>query len=115
AELDKVIGRATGKSFAELLIANILDPLDMNETAPNVPTIVSTKSPNSAGEVAETEVKAAVMDLIAGFNSGNVDQIQRRLAPQQNRFYGEGGFLARFIDPAELGNAFRSGVKVKME
>ena len=46
AELDKVIQRATGKSFGELLIANILDPLGMNETAPNVPTIVGTKSPN---------------------------------------------------------------------
>src|SRR5688572_909991 len=51
AELDKVVERATGKSFAELLIANILDPLGMNETAPNVPTIVSTKSPSAAGEV----------------------------------------------------------------
>src|SRR6187455_899058 len=65
AELDKVVQRASGKSFGELLIANILDPLDMSETAPNVPTIVSTKSPNAAGETAETEVKAAVMDLIA--------------------------------------------------
>ena len=37
AELDKVIEKATGKSFAELLIANILDPLGMNETAPSVP------------------------------------------------------------------------------
>ena len=88
-----MVERATGKSFAELLIANILDPLGMNETAPNVPTIVSTKSPNAAGQAAETEVKAAVMDLIAGFNSGNVDQIQQRLAPQQNRFYGEDRFL----------------------
>src|SRR6185295_18849944 len=114
AELDKVIGRATGKSFAELLIANILDPLSMNETAPNVPTIVSTKSPNAAGQTAETEVKAAVMDIVAGFNSGNVDQIQRRLAPDQNRFYGEGGFLTRFIDAAELGGAFRAGFRVKM-
>src|SRR5688572_32639494 len=51
AELDKVVERASGKSFAELLIANILDPLGMNETAPNVPTIVSTKSPSAAGEV----------------------------------------------------------------
>src|SRR6185369_16570729 len=50
-----------------------------------------------------------------GFNAGNVDQIQQRLAPQQNRFYGEGGFLARFINVAELGGAFKSGVKVKME
>jgi len=115
AELDKVIERATGKSFAELLIANILDPLGMNETAPNVPTIVSTKSPNAAGQAAETEVKAVVMDIIAGFNSGNVNQIQQRLAPQQNRFYSEGGFLSRFIDVADLGGAFQSGLKVKME
>src|SRR6185295_10621248 len=61
AELDKVIEKATGKSFAELLIANILDPLDMNETAPNVPRIVSTKSPNTTSQAAESEVKAALM------------------------------------------------------
>jgi len=118
AELDKVIERATGKSFAELLIANILDPLGMNETAPNVPRIVSTRSPNAAGEVvraAEAEVKAAVMDIISGFNSGNVDQIARRLAPQQNRFQGEGGFLTSFIDATELRGAFQAGFKVKME
>ena len=66
AELDKVVERATGKSFAELLIANILEPLGMNETAPNVPTMVSTKSPNAAGQAAESEVKAAVMDIVAG-------------------------------------------------
>ena len=118
AELDKVIERATGKSFAELLIANILDPLGMNDTAPNVPTIVSTKSPNAAGDVAraaEAEVKAAVMDLVAGFNSGNVDQIERRLAPGQNRFYAEGGFLTRFIDAAELKGAFQAGFKLNIE
>lgn len=115
AELDKVIERATGKSFAELLIANILDPLGMNETAPNVPTIVSTRSPNATGEAAEAEVKAAVMDIVGGYNSGNVDQIERRLAPQQNRFYSEGGFLNRFIDAAELWGAFQSGLKIKIE
>ena len=115
AELDKVVERASGKSFAELLIANILDPLGMNETAPNVPTIVGTKSPNSAGQSAETEVKAAVMDLVGGFNSGNVDQIQQRLAPQQNRFQGNGGFLISFIDATELRGAFQAGFKVKME
>ncbi|HEU4638893.1 MAG TPA: serine hydrolase, partial [Candidatus Binatia bacterium] len=106
---------ATGKSFAELLIANILDPLGMNATAPNVPTIVGTKSPSAAGQAAETEVKAAVMDIVAGFNSGNVDQIQLRLAPQHSRFYGEGGFLTRFIDATELKGAFQSGFKVKLE
>ena len=115
AELDKVVERATGKSFGELLIANILDPLGMNETAPNVPRIVSTKSPNTAGQAAEAEVKAAVMDIIAGFNSGNVDQIERRLAPQQNRFQGEGGFLTSFIDAAELRSALQAGFKLKFE
>jgi CubicO group peptidase (beta-lactamase class C family) len=115
AELDKVVERATGKSFAELLIANILDPLSMNDTAPNVPPIISTKSPNAAGQAAEAEVKAAVMDIIAGFNSGNVDQIQQRLAPQQNRFQGEGGLLTSFIDAASLRGAFGAGFKVKME
>jgi CubicO group peptidase (beta-lactamase class C family) len=115
AELDKVVERATGKSFAELLIANILDPLGMSETAPNVPTIVNTRSPNAASAAAETEVKAAVMDIIAGFNSSNVDQIQQRLAPQQNRFQGEGGFLISFINAAELRQAFQAGFKVKME
>src|SRR4029453_10881128 len=117
-ELDKVVQKASSKSFAELLIANILDPLGMNETAPNVFKIVSTKSPNAAGEVsraAEAEVKAAVMDIISGFNSGSVDQIERRLAPQQNRFQGEGGFLTSFIDATELRQAFQLGFKLKME
>jgi CubicO group peptidase (beta-lactamase class C family) len=115
AELDKVIQGATGKSFAELLIANILDPLGMNETAPNVPRMVGTKSPNATAAAAEGEVKAAVMDIIAGFNSGSVDQIERRLAPQNNRFQGEGGFLTSFLDSAELRGAFQSGLKVKLD
>ena len=117
AELDKVVERAAGKSFAELLIANILDPLGMNETAPNVPTIVSTKSPNAAGDVAraaETEVKAAVMDIVGGYNSGNVDQIERRLAPQQNRFPGEGGFLTS-LNAQELRQAFQGRFKINIE
>jgi CubicO group peptidase (beta-lactamase class C family) len=115
SELDKVIQRASGKSFAELLIANILDPLGMNETAPNVPRIVSTKSPNPEGQAAEADAKAAVMDIVAGYNSGNVDQIERRLAPQQNRFQGEGGFLTSFIDASELRGAFQAGFKLKFE
>src|SRR5688572_19073206 len=36
AELDKVVEKATGKSFSELLTTIILEPLGMNETAPNV-------------------------------------------------------------------------------
>ena len=114
-ELDKVVQSATGKSFGELLIANILDPLGMNETAPNVPRMVGTKSPNTASRAAEDEVKAALMDIMAGFNSGNVDQIARHLAPQNNRFPGEGGFLISFMDASELRTAFQAGFKVRIE
>ena len=114
-ELDKVVQGASGKSFAELLIANILDPLSMNETAPNVPRMVGTKSPSGASRAVEDEVKAAVMDIMAGFNSGNVDQIARRLAPQNNRFPGEGGFLISFMDASELRGAFQAGFKVRIE
>jgi CubicO group peptidase (beta-lactamase class C family) len=113
-ELDKVVQKASGKSFGELLIANILDPLGMNETAPNVPRAVSTKSPNAAGQAAEAEVKAAVMDIIAGYNSGNVDLIEKRMAAQNNRFRGEGGFLTAFSG-AELRQAIETGVKFKFE
>jgi CubicO group peptidase (beta-lactamase class C family) len=112
-ELDKVIERATGKSFAELLIANILDPLGMNDTAPNVPTLVSMRSPDATGQAAEADVKAAVMDIVGGYNSGNVDQIERRLAPQHTRFQGE-GFLTSFNAP-ELRQAFQAGLKINVD
>jgi CubicO group peptidase (beta-lactamase class C family) len=115
AELDKVVQQASGKSFGELLIANILDPLGMNETAPNVPRIASTRSPNNANQAAEAEVKAAVMDIVAGFNSSNVERIERRLARQQNRFRGEGGFLTSFVDAPELRQAFQTGIKINMQ
>src|SRR5687768_15801820 len=115
AELDKVVQRAGGKSFGELLIANILEPLGMDETAPNVPTIVSTRSPGAADGAAEGEVKAAVMDIMAGFNSGDVSQIERRLAPRHNGFKSGGGFLTSFINAAELRGLFQSGFKVKFE
>jgi CubicO group peptidase (beta-lactamase class C family) len=114
-ELDKVVQRATGKSFGELLIANILDPLDMTETAPNVFRTVRTKSPSGTDPAAEEEVKAAVMDVIGGFNTGSIDQIERRLAPQQNRFPGEGGFLTSFIDASELRGLFQSGWKLNFK
>lgn len=115
AELDKVVQRASGKSFGELLIANILEPLGMDETAPNVPQIVGTKSPGTADAAAEGEVKAAVLDIMAGFNSGDVNRIERRLAPRHNVFQGEGGFLTSFINAAELRDAFKAGFKLKFE
>jgi CubicO group peptidase (beta-lactamase class C family) len=114
-ELDKVIEKATGKSFGELLIANILDPLEMNETALNVPAIVHTKSTGSGDAQAEADVRAAVADLVAGYNSGDVDKIVSRLATQQNGFPSEGGFLSSIVNAEELRGAFKSGVKLNFE
>lgn len=114
AELDKVVQRASGRSFGELLIANILEPLGMNETAPNVPRIVHTKSP-IAEPAAEAEIKAAVMDIINGFNTGRVEQISKRLASQQNRYAADGGFLSSFIEAADLQQAFQAGLKLNLE
>ncbi|HEX8247169.1 MAG TPA: serine hydrolase, partial [Pyrinomonadaceae bacterium] len=116
AELDKVVQKATGKSFGELLIANILDPLGMDETAPNVPPIAHTKSPaGTDAAAAEAEVKAAVMNLFGGFNSGNVEQIERLLAPQRNSFSDEGGFLTSFADITELRDAVKANFKFNFE
>ncbi|HKR60181.1 MAG TPA: serine hydrolase domain-containing protein [Pyrinomonadaceae bacterium] len=114
AELDKVVQRATGKSFAELLISNILEPLGMDETAPNVPRIAHTKS-SSPDPAAEAEIKTAVMDIVNGYNAGNVDQIEKRLAPENNRFPGEGRLLTSFIDAAEMRQAFQAGLKINFE
>ncbi|HJQ70334.1 MAG TPA: serine hydrolase domain-containing protein [Blastocatellia bacterium] len=115
AELDKVIQKATGKSFAELLIANILDPLDLKETGPNVPVVVKTSVLAGPDQKSAEEVKAALTAFIGAFNSGNVDQIERTLAPRHNSFRNNGGLLTIFADPAELRGFFRSGSKIDLQ
>ena len=115
AELDKVIQKATGKSFAELLIANILDPLDLKETGPNVPAVVKTSSLSAADQKTQDEVKAALTGLFAAFNSGNVEQIERTLAPQHNSFRDNGGLLTVLVDPANLRGFFRNGSKLNFQ
>lgn len=114
-ELDKVIERAAGKPFAEVLITDILDPLGMSESAPNVAPTLHTKSPGAGDPRAEAEVREAVADLIDGYNSGSVEQIERRLAAERNGFQGEGGFLRDIVDLEELRGAFKSGVRLKFE
>ena len=115
AELDKVVERAAGKSFAEILISDILDPLGMGETAPNVAPVVHTKSPGAGDPRAEAEVREAVADLVAGYNSGNVEQLGRRVAAGRNGFQAEGGFLREIVNLDELGGAFKAGVRLKFE
>lgn len=116
AELDKVVQKASGgKSFGELLIANILDPLDLTETAPNAWPVFHTKSPGQSNPKTEDEVKAAVTGLFAAFNSNDVNQIEKYLAPQQNAFRRGGGSLERFVDIEDLRNDFKAGVKVSLQ
>lgn len=115
AELDKVIQKATGKSFAELLIANILDPLDLKETAPNVWPVARTKSAGQSGQHPEDEVKTAATNLFAAFNAGNPDEVAKYLAPQQNAFERDGATLAQFTDVERLRSDFRAGVKINLQ
>ena len=115
AELDKVIQRASGKSFAELLMANILEPLGLNETALNAPPQVRTKSQAGADSKAEEEVKAAMMDLIAGFNNGNLDQSERRVAAEHSSFKREGGLLSVYQNFDDLRRALAGGLKVGVD
>jgi len=114
-ELDKVVQKASGKSFGELLIANILDPLDLKETAPNAWPVAHTKSPSQPNPKSEDEVKTAVTGLFAAFNSNDANQIEKYLGPQQNAFRRSGGSLERFVDIDELRNDFRAGVKVSLQ
>jgi CubicO group peptidase (beta-lactamase class C family) len=115
AELDKVVQKASGKSFAELLISNILDPLDLKETALNVSPVIRTKSPGSVGQQAQEEVKSALSSLIAAFNASNVNEIGKYLSPQQNAFRRDGGMLVYFADLDQLRRDFGAGVKVNLQ
>jgi CubicO group peptidase (beta-lactamase class C family) len=114
AELDKVIQKATGKSFGELLVANILDPLQMNETTVNAPPVIKLKSPDGADQRSADEVKAAVTSLMDGYSSSNADQIERLIAPQQSSFDIEGEALSTFVDGPKIRREFKSGVKVNL-
>lgn len=114
-ELDKVVQKATGKSFAELLIANILDPLDLKETGPNTPFVVKTTALGGTDQKSEEEVKAALTNFIAALNSGNVEQVERTLAPQHNSFRGEGKLPDLIVDPEGLRADFRSGLKLSFQ
>ena len=114
-ELDKVVQRAAGKSFADLLVTNILDPLDLKETAPNVTPVVHTNSPGEPGQKSEEELLAAVTGLFSAFNSNDADQVAKYLAPQQNAFRRPGGPLQRYVDINQLRNDLRAGVKLNLQ
>ncbi|HWO01612.1 MAG TPA: serine hydrolase domain-containing protein [Blastocatellia bacterium] len=115
AELDKVVQKASGRSFAEVLITDILDPLGMTESAPNVPPVVRTKSTNPVDAKSEDEVKAVCRSLIGAYNSANAEQIEKLLAAQQSGFRSDAGYLTLAIDPFEVREQFRTGVRVNIE
>ncbi len=114
AELDKVVEKATGKPFAEVLIEKILEPLGLSETAPNVPPVVATKSP-VADPATEAEVKTAIGNIVTGFNTSDLDALERHVATGANSFSGQGGFLTPFLESDELRGAFRAGFKFTVE
>src|SRR6185295_6332627 len=115
AELDKVVEKASGKSFADIVTADIIEPLGMSETAPTVPPVVRSKPANPADAKAADEVKVAVRNLIDAYNSANGDKIESLLGAQQNGFRSDAGFLTLAIDPEDARRQFRAGVRVNIE
>lgn len=114
-ELDKVVQRATGKSFAELLISEILDPLGMDETAPNMPPVVRVSSGSEAERKTEDEVTAAVRSFFDAYNTSNVEAIERHLASLNSSFDPDGGFLRPALNAEQLRREFGSGLKVNLQ
>lgn len=99
-ELDKVIEKATGKSFADLLIADILDPLGMSETAPNSPppshaarprfdvvskTLAQPYALDKAFKIEKVKYPTAFATS-AGLVSSVLDMAKYDIAVDQNRF-----------------------------
>ena len=116
AELDKIIQKVTGKPFAELLIANILEPLGMNETAPNTPSVLKLKPAGATPSKEEEEVKAAVTEIMAGYNAGNVEQIERYMSRGQTGFNSDGqGYLTQFADINEIREQYKAGVRINLQ
>jgi len=115
AELDKVIQRATGKTYAELLIDNILDPLRMDETAPNLPPVATTKSPARTEPALENEVREAVMSLINCLRAGDIEQLRKHIVAESTSFPASGGLLDHFTDQDGLRELATTGMKLDLK
>ncbi len=114
-ELDKVIEASTGKSFAELLFKNILDPLVMEDTAPNLPPIPKAPEASPSDEATIAEVEAALSNLVTAYNAGDLEGVKRHYSPFLTGFDPDGGRLSTFFDESELRLAFSSGGRLNLE
>ena len=113
AELSKVIAKASGRSFGVLLIERILEPLGLDNTAPNVPPrMMRMSTPN------DPNVQAALQrsrELMSALNSGNADALNGFASSQNSAFNYQGEALGVFPDAKEFANYFRNGVKLQFE
>jgi CubicO group peptidase (beta-lactamase class C family) len=112
--LTQIVEKASGRPFTELLIENILEPLEMSETAPNVAVMEQTKPLPVATEV-EQEVIAAAKDLLSAYGRGDADTIMQYLPPENTNFDSNGNLLGRFTDERSLRMAFAAGYRIDFD
>jgi|GEM_PF-454280 len=112
--LTQVVEKASGRSFTELLIENILEPLGMSETAPNVAVMEQTK-PLPAATEEEQEVIAAAEGLLGAYGRGDADTIVQYLSPENTDFDSDGELLGKFTDERSLRMAFAAGYRIDFD
>jgi CubicO group peptidase (beta-lactamase class C family) len=109
--LDKVILQVTGRSFADLLFERIIEPLGLDETAPNVPPQAIVPEPD---DPAVKEIKEAMEELRKAYNDGNADALAQFYVPNNSVFRDDGAVLD-YNQEAYIGGALRAGYKVSVE
>jgi CubicO group peptidase (beta-lactamase class C family) len=112
--LTQIVEKASGRPFAELLIGNILEPLEMAETAPNVAVMEQTKPLPVATEV-EQEVMAAAEDMLGAYSRGDADTVMQYLSLGNTNFDSDGNLLGKFTDERSLRMAFAAGYRIDFD
>ncbi len=111
--LDNVIEGSTGRPFAELLTDSIILPLDLEDTAPNLPPAPSLPPPTDSERETVEAVLARLDTLIAAYNSGDIGKVGECYSRKLTGFESDGEPLSTFFDEGELRQLTRVGGGVK--
>ncbi|MGB5872247.1 MAG: serine hydrolase [Bacteroidota bacterium] len=107
--LDNVINASTGRTFAQLLTDSIILPLDMEDTAPNLPPAPMLPSPGGLERETVEAVRVRLDTLIAAYNRGDVEKVAQCYSRELTGFESEGEPLSTFFDKQELSQLIGSG------
>jgi CubicO group peptidase (beta-lactamase class C family) len=112
--LDNVIEGSTGRSFAVLLTDSIILPLDLEDTAPNLPPAPLRPLPADSEKETVEAVRARLDTLIAAYDRGDVGKVGECYSPNLTGFESDGEPLSTFFDEQELRQLTRAGGRVKV-